>query len=372
MQNFCCRAGWCPSLWTTLRHFPSDTQSSSLTIEKLSKVSPFFRIRLHCPIFWAARHCAHLSSGFTIFSTQSLFLSFPILLIFMRSSSFSRFIFSFCALRHSWVVVTSMNFWTSSEWSLSIWRRRDLHISLGSSLGLYVSLMTFSSCIANVLIPCIVVSNVLEAIFNFPVLFSDVLPDLFLLTATGVVWMSFWRSVSDCLKSGSEYVLLLDGVLFMMPLLPKGLCVCPLVDDVLTFIFCVSVCSDLCNVSMFSMLTSASCVEGRAEIAKNGYTLGPQSYPSSLGPSLRLTGPGKHERTGLARSTAVSDPCSHHALPDQGPKGLAPGSRPQLTPRKSKAHINLTPTMSEKSVVVRDTSSALRPSAIECLVRGAY
>ena len=47
--------------------------------------------------------------------------------------------------------------------------------------------------------------------------------------------------------------------------------------------------------------TSASCVRERVDIVENGCTLGPPSYPSSLGPNHRLSGPGK--RTDRTRSS---------------------------------------------------------------------
>ena len=66
--------------------------------------------------------------------------------------------------------------------------------------------------------------------------------------------------------------------------------------------------------------------EHRAErrgvrLVKNGYTLEPQSYPSSRKPNLRLAGPGIHVRTGHAWGNTDSDVCVQYALPDQGPVG---------------------------------------------------
>ena len=68
---------------------------------------------------------------------------------------------------------------------------------------------------------------------------------------------------------------------------------------------------------------SASCVEERVGIVGNGYTLRPQSYPSSLRPNLRLAGPGMHGRIELARGNTDSDVCVQYALPDQGPEGAS-------------------------------------------------
>ena len=75
-----------------------------------------------------------------------------------------------------------------------------------------------------------------------------------------------------------------------------------------------------CLYTLF-IFNSASCVEERVGIVGNGYTLGPQSYPSSLRPNLRLDGPGIHGRTGLARDNTDCDVCVQYVLLDQGPEG---------------------------------------------------
>ena len=75
------------------------------------------------------------------------------------------------------------------------------------------------------------------------------------------------------------------------------------------------------------LFTSASCVEERVGIVGNGYILRPHSYPSSLRPDLRLSGPRIHGRTRLARGNTDSDVCVQYALPDQGPKGAGSWSR---------------------------------------------
>ena len=74
-------------------------------------------------------------------------------------------------------------------------------------------------------------------------------------------------------------------------------------------------------VKSINLFTSASCVEERVGIAKNGCALGPKSYPSSLTPNLHLAGPGIHGQTGLAQSNKGSDTCVQYALPDRGPEG---------------------------------------------------
>ena len=54
----------------------------------------------------------------------------------------------------------------------------------------------------------------------------------------------------------------------------------------------------------------------RVGIVGNGFTLGPESYPSSLRPNIRSPGPGIHGQTGLARINAGSLTCVQYALPD--------------------------------------------------------
>ena len=83
--------------------------------------------------------------------------------------------------------------------------------------------------------------------------------------------------------------------------------------------------------------TSASCVEERVGIVRNGCTLGPQSYCSSLRPNLRLAGPGIHRRTGLARGNTDFDVCVRNALPDQGLEG--PGSWSRMAHHLGKAKL---------------------------------
>ena len=77
----------------------------------------------------------------------------------------------------------------------------------------------------------------------------------------------------------------------------------------------------------YIFVTSASCVEERVGIVRNGCTLGPESYSSSLKPNLRLAGPGIHGRTWLARTNTSCDTCVQYALPDQGPVGAGSWSR---------------------------------------------
>ena len=91
--------------------------------------------------------------------------------------------------------------------------------------------------------------------------------------------------------------------------------------------------------TFISKFTSALCVEQRVGIVGNGYTLGPQPYPSSLRPSIRLAGPGKHGQTGLARSNTGSDTCVQYALPDQGPEGA--GSRSRMAHHLGRAKLTL-------------------------------
>ena len=67
--------------------------------------------------------------------------------------------------------------------------------------------------------------------------------------------------------------------------------------------------------------TSASCVEERVGVVRNGCILGLKSYPSSLRPNLRLAGPEKHGRTRLDQGNTNSDVCVQYALPDQGVEG---------------------------------------------------
>ena len=76
----------------------------------------------------------------------------------------------------------------------------------------------------------------------------------------------------------------------------------------------------LCQLLLFKFsinhITSASCVEERVRIVKNGCTLRPKSYPSSLRTNLRLAGPGIHGQSRIARSNTGSDTCvQYEALP---------------------------------------------------------
>ena len=64
----------------------------------------------------------------------------------------------------------------------------------------------------------------------------------------------------------------------------------------------------------------------RFGIVKNGCTLGPKSYPSSVKPELRLAGTRIHAQTGLARSNTGFNTCVQYALPDQGPEGAGSSS----------------------------------------------
>ena len=66
---------------------------------------------------------------------------------------------------------------------------------------------------------------------------------------------------------------------------------------------------------------------GVGRVVRNGCTLGPKSYPSSLCFNLHLAGPRIHGQTGLAQSNTGSDTCVQYALPDQGPKVAGSWSR---------------------------------------------
>ena len=90
------------------------------------------------------------------------------------------------------------------------------------------------------------------------------------------------------------------------------------------------------SISLFPLLfvklsinrfTSASCVERRVGVVRNGCTLGPKSYPSSRRPNLRLADSRIHGQIGLAWSNTGSDTCVQYALLDQSPEGTGSWSR---------------------------------------------
>ena len=84
---------------------------------------------------------------------------------------------------------------------------------------------------------------------------------------------------------------------------------------------------DLFSDIFLNRFTSAPHVEERVKIVENECTLGPQSYPSSLRPNLRLSGPGIPCRTGHAQGNTNSVVCIQYELFDQDLQGAGPWSR---------------------------------------------